>query len=647
MAQQTASFKIDSLEQLLSAADNEFQRAYRMAEIAEEASGTDSTKAFEYAKKAVAYFENNGDSIGIGKAYKALGGVYFDYNKMAIAEAYEKKAKKIYEILIQKDSSKQLLKLWSEVTLDLTASLGNQGKSIEEMEYLLELAPVVKRIENHKLSAIINTNLAIAFFNEEKLNKAYSYFNGNEDNYNKTKAYPQFAMDRLLFANCLVQMDSLSSSKKVLDTALSILKKIPDSPYLQMYHQTLGVYHRETGNYDEALNEFGISVKIIEKKKAYGLLSQQYLEYIRLYEQLGNIEKEKEYMLKFYNLNIKNNPTRSVFALKELAKIEERSNNPKKAIEYFNRYFALNDSVQEDELTSETLRLEQLYQKEKRDREIAELQILNDRADLDLEKKKSQNYLLFILLGSLLFVLVSGYLTYRNRQKKALLKQKEQERQIQVLKTEKERNLFGVMMEGVEQERKRLAADLHDGLGGRLSGISIKLSKLAEVEKVKKTAPELDHILGNIDDSLQELRSVARNLMPETLLKYGLKAALEDYCSTLNFKDTNIVLQYYSTKDIEDRSTKLTVYRIIQELINNALKHAKATEILVQFIHDKDKIGITVEDDGIGFDQSKINQENGLGLTNLRNRVNFLNGKMDVSSIVNEGTSVNIQIEKI
>jgi len=316
-------------------------------------------------------------------------------------------------------------------------------------------------------------------------------------------------------------------------------------------------------------------------------------------------------------------------------------------MEYVNHYFKLNDSVQEDELTRQTLQLEQRYQKEKKDREIAELQIINDKTDLDLEKKKSQNYLLFILLGSLLFVLVSGYLTYRNRQKKALLTQKEQEQEIQRLKVEQERNLFGVMMEGVEKERKRLAADLHDGLGGILSGISIKLSKLSEIDKVKKTVPQLNDILENIDDSLQELRGIARNLMPETLLKYGLKAALEDYCSTLKYKDTNIVLQYYSTDDIEQQNVKLTLYRIIQELINNALKHAKATEILVQFIHDNGKIDITVEDDGIGFDMQKSNTKNGMGLTNLENRVNYLNGKIDIRSVINEGTSVNIQIEKI
>ena len=553
---------------------NEFQKAYCMTEIAKEASGIDSAKAYDYASRAVSFFENKGDSLGIGKAYTTLGSVYFDYNEMRTAEKYEKKAKRIFELLMKQDSTPELQKLWVDVTLNLTASLGNQGKSVEEMQYLLDLAPVVKSIKDYKSSAIINSNLAIGFFNEEKQEKAYAYFNGNEINYEKTEAYPQYATDRLLFANCLLQMDSIQSAKNILDNSLTILNKIPESSTWQLYHQTLGVYYRETSKYDLAFAEFEKSENIIAKSKSSAHLSQQYLEYVTTYKQLGNIEKEKEYMLKYYDLNVDSNPSRSVYALKELAKIEDRAGTPKKAMEYVNRYFILNDSVQEEKLLEETFRLEQLYQKEKKDREIAELEILNDRTDLALEKKKSQNYLLYMLLGSLLFVLVSGYLTYRNRQKKALLTQKVQEQEIQRLKSEQERNLFGVMMEGVEQERKRLAADLHDGLGGRLSGISIKLSKLSEVEKIKKAAPELTGILENIDDSLQELRGVARNLMPETLFKYGLKAALEDYCSTLQDKDTKIVLQYYSTTEISDKNKELTLYRIIQELINNAIKHA-------------------------------------------------------------------------
>lgn len=626
--------------------DNEFQKAYLMCELAKANSGQDSIKAYEYSLRALSIFKKTKDSLGLGKAYDAYAFVNFDYNKMAIAQANYEKAKYIFERLMVKDSSKTLIDLWSDATMNLAAALGNQGKSREEMNYILEVAPISEKYRNFKISALINSNLGIHFCNEENFEKAYSYFNENDKRYERTKAYPQYAADRLIFASCLMEMDSLETAKKVLDASLKILEKIPESAQWQLYYQSLGEYYSKNGDYDDALKEYAKAMDVINEKKAYGYLAQQYLQYVETYGLMGNTAKQKEYMLKFYKYSKSNNRPDELFALKELAKYEEQAKNYEKALAYLNRYFVLNDTIQQEELSKEIARLEQQYQKERKEREIVELKNKNYEADLNLERKRSQNYLLYFLSGSLLLLSISGYLTYRNRQKKALLKQQQQEQEIQALKSQQERNLFGVMMEGVEQERKRLAADLHDGLGGRLSGISIKLSKLSEVEKVKKIAPELNGILENIDDSLQELRGVARNLMPETLFKYGLKAALEDYCSTLKDKDTNIVLQYYCQEEIEDRNTKLTIYRVIQELINNAVKHARATEILIQFINDGNKIDITVEDDGIGFDETKKQSEQGMGLTNLKNRVNFLDGKMDVRSVLNEGTSINILIEK-
>jgi len=576
-----------------------------------------------------------------------MGYVVFDYGEMKKSQLYYEKAKLLFENQMKSDTSKTLVDLWAETALNLAASIGNQGRTSEEMQYLMELAPIVKKYKNYKVLALINSNLAISFFNDSDYKLAYFYFNENHIPYERTKAYSQFAVDRLVFASCLMEMDSLSRAKKELDRAYSLLEKTPNSPRWHLYYQELGEYYSKSKKYPEALQQFDRSMKIIKDQKYYGALPQQYLQYVETYGNMGDLKKEKEYMVKFYEEVKKDNPPEELYALKELAKYENRDQNYKKAMAYTSAYFVLNDSINADEKEKEAARLEKLYQKEKKDREILELQNLNSQTDLDLERKKSQNYLLYFLLGTLLFISLAGYLTYNNRQKKALLKEQAQAQEIQQLKVAQERKLFGVMMEGVEQERKRLAADLHDGLGGRLSGISIKLSRLSENKEARPLLPQLDDVLENLDDSLQELRGVARNLMPETLLKYGLKAAVEDYCSTLGDKETKITLQFYNTEKLTDKNELLTLYRIIQELINNAIKHANATEILVQCIVDNDKIDITIEDDGKGFDTNENDKNIGLGLTSLKNRVDYLNGVMDIRSVINEGTSINIQIEKI
>ena len=546
------------------------------------------------------------------------------------------------------DSLPEIIKEWSVSTLNLASSVGNQGRSDKEIEYLLEVAPIAEKYHDYRTSAIIRTNLGITAINEENYAKANTYFEGNDRLYDKANnVNNQYSTDRLMYAYSLTKSDSLALVKNILAKVKSILDKEPESHRWQMYHQIWGDYYVALENYEEALKQYDLSSEIIEKNKLYHMSGQINLNYAEVYELMGNHGKQREYLLKFYRQKRDINKPLEVLALSKLARLEERTGNSAKALEYFNKYLVLNDSVQTEKLTMETNRLERQFQIEKNQRQILELENRNNETALMLERKKSQNYLLYFLLGGTILFLATGYIMYRNRQKKAALKEKIQEQRIQNLKTEQERQLFGVMMEGVEQERKRLAADLHDGLGGRLSGISIKLSKLTERPTGHKIKGHIDDILGNLDDSLQELRGVARNLMPETLLKYGLKAALEDYCSTLKGRDTEITLQYYSTETLTDKSRLLMIYRIIQELINNAVKHSGATEILVQYIHDNDKIDITVEDDGIGFDTDSRSKQNGLGLANLKNRVDFLEAKMDVRSVINEGTSINIQIEAV
>lgn len=626
--------------------DDGLEKAEILYQLAEARSSSDSTESFNFGREALELFQEYQDSLGIARAKNVLGLSHFNFGKPMDAEKNHRQALVIAEKLLAKDSSYANMKLWAHTNFSLGVSLSIQGEKSEELAYYLAAAPIARKIKDYRMMAIINTNFAIMYVNNKEFENAYPYFHENTSLFKRIKLQATEIHDRLIFAYCLKELDSLDRMKDILNNVKKNIAESSNQLQLQLYHNILGEYHSEIGNYDQALENYKISKKIIEENNIKWYLEGVLENYAKTYLKMGNTAMARKYLSDLLELE-ETLPQTRLNTYEKIAKLEEDEGNYRKALEFMNKRNSLKDSLDSKNIKNEIAQLEIQYQTEKKENQILELQNQNNLTDLDLEKKKSQNYLLFILLGSLLFILVSGYLTYRNRQKKALLKQKEQEQEIQNLKSEQDRSLFGVMMEGVEQERKRLAADLHDGLGGRLSGISIKLSKLSELDKVKKVVPEFDDILGNIDDSLQELRGIARNLMPETLLKYGLKAALEDYCSTLKYKDTNIVLQYYSTEEIENRTTKLTIYRIIQELINNSLKHAKATEILVQFIYDKGKIDITVEDDGIGFDSEKRNKENGLGLTNLENRVNYLNGKIEVHSVINEGTSVTIQIEEI
>jgi signal transduction histidine kinase len=200
------------------------------------------------------------------------------------------------------------------------------------------------------------------------------------------------------------------------------------------------------------------------------------------------------------------------------------------------------------------------------------------------------------------------------------------------------------ILKGQEDERNRLAQDLHDGLGGMLSGVKLTLSAMKgniilpeEGGRLFTKAFEL------LDNSIGEMRRVAHNMMPEALVKLGLQQALQDYCDGIN--ESKILLincEFHGLENRIDSSTEIIIYRIVQELINNIIKHANAGNALVQVIRKETELNITVEDDGKGFVKEDIAALTGAGLKNIQSRVDYLKGELDIKSTPGLGTSVHI-----
>ena len=267
------------------------------------------------------------------------------------------------------------------------------------------------------------------------------------------------------------------------------------------------------------------------------------------------------------------------------------------------------------------------------EKEVLQLKTLND-------KKTTLNK---ILIGSSIGLLLLGYLGYRNFRTKQKLQN------LKISELEKDKQLFTIdaMMKGQEEERSRIAKDLHDGLGGLLSGTKLSFTTMKEnLILTPENAIQFDKSLSMLDSTMSDLRKVAHNLMPEALVKFGLNEALKDFCNSIqSTKTVAVIYQKLGTDEKYENTTEVFIYRIIQELVNNALKHAQAKEILVQLATHKNNIHITVEDDGVGYDTNSIVTEKGSGLANIKYRVNYLNGTIDTVSSPNNGTAVNIEFK--
>jgi two-component system, NarL family, sensor kinase len=204
------------------------------------------------------------------------------------------------------------------------------------------------------------------------------------------------------------------------------------------------------------------------------------------------------------------------------------------------------------------------------------------------------------------------------------------------------------VLKGQEEERSRLANDLHDGRDGMHSGVKYSFNNMKDnLIMTPENMLGFERGLHMLDSSISELRRVAHSMMPEALMKFGLNAALKDFCTGINSSGVvQVVYQSDGTDHLKlEQAASVTIYRIVQELLDNVIKHASATKAVVQVNKEGNKLLITVEDNGKGFDTALLNEAKGIGWTNIKYRLDYLKGKLDVQSQAGKGTSVNVEIK--
>lgn len=310
------------------------------------------------------------------------------------------------------------------------------------------------------------------------------------------------------------------------------------------------------------------------------------------------------------------------------------------------RFNFMSDTLMNNQLVVATQELETQYETAQKEQQIVALWQQKELQQLRIRQK---NGLIIGLAAAATAMLVLAALLWNVFQSRRKILGQEiliQQQKIKDLEQERQLGFADAVMQGQEKERSRLARDLHDGLGGMLSGIKQAVfSLIGHSPKEAGTAAGLHKIVQDIDQSIHELRHIARNLMPEALVRFGLQDALQDYCDHLQQPDKlHIHFQSFGMTGRLARETEVVLFRIAQELLNNVVRHAGASEVLVQLLRDGHRLSLTVEDNGRGFYTPNLAKVEGVGWFNIRSRVSYLSGNLDLKSAPNEGCSVHIEI---
>ena len=604
----------------------------------------------------------------LAKLYYDIGDIYYNYDFAKAKEYYRKTG----------DLSKKLS--WTEgcflYSAGYTDVLNKQGLIDSSLVILQEVLEMEKKEMNEKRIASILSNIgncynykrwyetALGYYNEalpifekqgDTFKLAHLYYlmgtvYGYMNMYSEGMKYAEYSIDllknkpdTLLRSYILISYaflldksytpDRIEKGKSILLEALRISELNNNRYNLIPIYNDLGNIAKRQYDLNKAEIYFHKALEItVEFGDVDGYcVANRGLSYCEEYK--GNIDVSEKYVREALNTAIENDMSEEkAYCYVQLSNLSIDRHDFRINSFYEEKF----DSIQNEMINEKT----RIYAKEmetKYETEKKELKITT------LEKEKQLMTGLIIAGGVvLLSALTTFFFLWRwTIQKKRVAEQQKQlaEQQIRQLEQEKQLIATQAVLDGETQERARLARDLHDGLGSMLTGA--KLNLLEMKKDVRLEFADVEHFndaMEMLDDSIREMRRVAHHLMPDSLSRFGLESAVSDFCSNLPF----VSFVYYGDESRLDPKLEVIIYRSIHELVNNALKHAGASKIMVQIIQEPDRIAFTVEDDGCGFDPSA--ETEGMGLQNIRNRVASYNGMIDIHSMAGEGTEVNVEL---
>ena len=495
--------------------------------------------------------------------------------------------------------------------------------------------PLSEKTKNAELLAYSYTQLGLTFMSVGQLDKAEEY---HKKALEVLKQIPAGKTVHLitylnLVSNYCYKPDS-KTAKVYLDKAKAMIQNYPNSQHYSNYYYQEAMYYTTKQDYPKALTSLDAGVKLAKSKHQLKILHMLYFRMYNVYLMQKDYVKAKQQLEQILKENIlsKEALNRRI-TYTQLAAVNDVMGQSKEAYKWMKKSNDLGDSLNQQKLLQKMNEYEILHKTSEKQKTINQLQQEKKETLLMSKNKNLRITILAIALGLSLIIAVLIYLTYRKQQKLNQQISISHEQDLVHIENERKYEATQAVLQGEEQERQRIAQDLHDSMGGMLANIRMSISS--------NEAYESTDIVDKIDKSISEMRRISRNLMPETLKNLGLETALQELCESMTHKHLSIQFEAFDVSGNIPFQIQLVFYRIAQESISNVIKYAQASNVIVQISQNDNTLILTVEDDGVGFDSSKITY--GLGLKNIKNRVRLINGKVDIHSVKGEGTTINVE----
>lgn len=523
----------------------------------------------------------------------------------------------------------------------LGSSYRSSGKIDDAIKMLLKSVKIAEEIAYTEMICMIKSDLGILYANKGDFDKAIMYMKESISiAHSEQVIYSNYTnMGSIYFKS-----NDLNNAEKYFLKALELLKKDKNHKVSAAIDLNLGAIAFMKKNYDEAEKYFIASKTIADAHgyETYSLNARTNLADIQ--ETKGNFEAAiiiwQEAITKAEELS---NLEAQKKIYDDLSKIHAKIGDYKLANQYIKKHHQLQDSIYNFERLKQIQELEVQYETSQKENEILLL-----KKDQLLKKEEIKRHELFkkliitgflILLVPVMIVLLVYYQKLKvqrqlNSQKEELSSQK-----INSIIKEQELKLSKAAITAQNEERGRIARQLHDSIGGTLAALKLQLLD------TKKNGGVLDIIIEQLDDTYQQVREISHNLTPKKISETAFTSLIGEYIQNIEKatgQHINFISHPQENINAIGDTLKAEIFNILQELLTNVIKHAKANDIEICLNAYEDSIQLLFEDNGIGFDAKK--SPKGIGLHNIKKRLQKLNARINIDSVLNRGTAINIDI---
>lgn len=574
---------IDSLQRNIDNSSNDREKIRSYSMLVEKLILKNFDDGLEAAEKAARLAVKLKDSGALGSFENQVGNAYYLKGNYDSAASYYYRALNLLKRMGNQAGTAAVLNDLGRLyrkTRDLDRALQMYDESFE----------LYKNLGDDGGMATILNESGVVFEYKENYDEAVSRYKRSLDVREKTKDTVGIAYSLNFIGGAFTQQKKFREAEDYLIRSLELRKKLKDSFTIALSHSDLGYMYKEQNSLEKAIEQYNLSNAIAEKMRFADLMLSNY---------------------------------------KELAVIAERKGDFALSLVYYKKQTGLKDSIYSGDKMKQIEQLNAKYQSEKKEQQLK----------LQKAEISRKNYLLWGLVGIGAVLVLYGFSFYRK-------KQLENKMNLQAEVMKQQELATRAIINAEENERRRIAADLHDGVGQMMSAAKMNLSAFENEISFKDETQRnyFDKLIGLVDESCREIRSVSHQMMPNALLKNGLASAVREFIDKIDNRVIKINLHAEGLNERLDGNTETVLYRVIQECVNNVIKHSGAGNLDISLIKDADGISATVEDNGRGFNISDLQKLEGIGLKNIRSRVEFLKGTVDFDSSPGRGTLVAIHI---